>query len=319
MRCLVTGANGFVGSRLIDIMSKMQQYQITLHSRSKPALYVKSIHSSLSGEIDGNTLWRPILDNIDYVIHCAARVHIMEDYSKDPITEFRRVNVLGTLNLARQCANAGVKRFIYLSSIGVNGVKTKRDTFFTETDIPNPHNPYAISKWEAEVGLMAIARESKLEVVIIRAPLIYGPNAPGNFRLLLWLVKKGMPIPLAGIRNQRSLIALDNLIDFILTCISHPRAANELFLISDGEDLSTPNLIEKIAIAAQVPNRLFYVPPYILIMVMGVLGFKNKIQGLCGSLRIDIAKARYQLGWSPPSSLSDAIHSAVSKSGDNSI
>jgi len=249
---------------------------------------------------------------VECVVHCAARVHVMREDSSDPLGEFRRVNLYGTINLARQCVDAGVRRFVYLSSIGVNGLVTGPDSCFTEADIPNPHNGYAVSKWEAEKALMEIAKEYKLEVVIIRPPLIYGPDAPGNFGMLLRLVQKRIPLPFLGIRNRRSFIALDNLIDFILLCLSHPMAKNEIFLVSDDQDISTPDLVKQIAEVARLPNRSFYLPLWVLSLLMKLGGFGDREPGLIGSLRVDITKAKTLLGWSPPVSIQQSIYKVIS-------
>jgi nucleoside-diphosphate-sugar epimerase len=235
----------------------------------------------------------------------------MKDVSHEPLEEFRKVNLYGTLNLARQCVNAGVKRFIYLSSIGVNGLRTRPHSLFAEVDAPNPHNAYALSKYEAEIGLMEIAKESKLEVVIIRPPLIYGPDAPGNFGMLLRLVQKGIPLPFLGVRNKRSFIALDNLIDFILLCLTHPMAKNEIFLVSDDHDISTPDLVKYIAEAAKLPNRSIYLPIWALCLLMKLGGLGDRVPGLIGSLRINITKAKNLLGWIPPFSIKQSIDKAI--------
>lgn len=312
MKCLITGASGYVGSRLIEIMGQKGGYKIIAHTHTRQVARTDGVESHVTGDVDNEALWGSILDGVEYVIHCASRVHVMQERSADPLREFRRVNFHGTINLARQCIDAGVRRFIYLSTIGVNGQETGVDTYFSEEDSANPHNDYSLSKYEAELGLMEIARESKLEVVIIRPPLIYGPNAPGNFGLLLRLLRKKIPLPMAGIYNKRSFLALDNLIDFIIICLLHPMAKNELFLISDDEDISTSDLISNIAKAAQLPNRSFYLPLGLLRSFMRLGISKAAMHGLTGNLRIDMRKAKCVLGWTPPFSVGESVRRAVS-------
>jgi nucleoside-diphosphate-sugar epimerase len=240
-------------------------------------------------------------------VHLAARVHVLHYAVEDPLAAFRAVNVGGTLNLARQAICAGVKRFVFISSIGVNGSQTTKGKSFSESDKPKPHNAYALSKWEAELGLLQIADETGLEVVIIRPPLVYGANAPGNFGSLLRAVKLGWPLPLGTVRNQRSLVALDNLVDFIITCITHPLAANQTFLISDGQDLSTTELVRGMALAASVPARLLPVPVWALELAGRLLGKGDAVQRLCSNLQVDISKARSLLGWVPPVSVDEGL------------
>jgi nucleoside-diphosphate-sugar epimerase len=235
----------------------------------------------------------------------------MHDNAADPLTPFRVVNVDGTLNLARQAAAAGVKRFVFISSIGVNGSKTAVCKPFSEADLPKPHNAYALSKWEAEQGLIQIAAETGLEVVIIRPPLVYGCNAPGNFGMLTRAVQRGWILPLGAVHNQRSLVALDNLVDFIVTCITHPQAANQTFLVSDGKDLSTTELVRGMTQAAGIPARLLPVPVWALQAGASLLGKGDAVQRLCGNLQVDITKARSLLGWVPPVSVEEGLRRAM--------
>jgi nucleoside-diphosphate-sugar epimerase len=227
------------------------------------------------------------------------------------LAEFRKVNVEGALRLARVSAEVGVKRFVFLSSIGVHGLATAANERLTEVSQPNPHNAYALSKWEAEQGLMKIAAETGLEVVIIRPPLVYGPNAPGNFAALMRAVHRGWPLPLGAVHNQRSIVALDNLVDFIITCITHPKAANQTFLVSDGQDLSTSELVRGMAQAAGVPARLLPVPMWALQAGASLLGKGDAVQRLCGNLQVDISKARSLLGWVPPVSVAEGLRRAM--------
>jgi UDP-glucose 4-epimerase len=270
-----------------------------------------SLNSLIVGDINAGTNWVAALDGADAVIHLAARVHIMRDTARDPLAEFRRVNTEGTLNLARQAADAGVRRFIFLSTIGVNGNATQPEVAFKENDASLPHDPYSVSKHEAEVGLRGIARSTGMEVVIIRPTLVYGKNAPGNFGKLTRLVACGMPLPLASIPNRRSLVGIDNLVDFIITCLEHPAAANETFLISDGEDLSTPDLIQRMARAMNRPAHLLPVPKSMLMAAATMLGKHDMAQRLCSSLRVDTWKARTLLAWNPPVSVDEGLRRAV--------
>ncbi len=229
----------------------------------------------------------------------------MKDEVADPLHEFRKVNVDGTLALARQAAAAGLSRFIFISSIGVNGNINTRP--FTENDNPGPAEPYAQSKWEAEQGLWEIQRETGIDIVIIRPPLVYGPEAPGNFGSLVRWVERRMPLPLGAIHNQRSLVALDNLVDLIITCIDHPAASNQVFLAGDGQDLSTTELLRGVAKAMGKPSRLIPVPATLLMQGATLLGKKPVAQRLLGSLQVDISKARSLLGWEPPVSVEEGL------------
>ena len=221
------------------------------------------------------------------------------------------MNTEGTLHLARQAAEAGVRRFIFLSTIGVNGNSTLHGKVFMPTDTPSPHDPYSMSKYEAEVGLQSIARLTGMEVVIIRPPLVYGANAPGNFGRLTRLVAKGLPLPFGSINNLRSFVGIDNLVDFMVTCLEHPAAANETFMASDGEDLSTPDLIRRMARAMNRPARLLPVPVWALKAVALLLGKGGAVQRLCGNLQVDISKSRTLLGWNPPVSVDEGLRRAV--------
>ncbi|MEN9669249.1 MAG: hypothetical protein RLZZ386_1156, partial [Planctomycetota bacterium] len=267
--------------------------------------------SLVVSDINSTINWSTALHGADAVIHLAARVHVMRDTAIDPLAEFRSVNTEGTLNLARQAAAAGVRRFIFLSTIGVNGNSTAHGKIFTETSASLPHDPYSVSKHEAEVGLRAISKSTGIEIVIIRPTLVHGSKAPGNFGKLTRLVAKGLPLPLASIDNRRSLVGIDNLVDFIITCLEHPAAANETFLVSDGEDLSTPDLIRRMARAMDRPARLLPVPKSMLMAAATMLGKRDMAQRLCGSLQVDISKSRTLLGWNPPVSVDEGLRRAV--------
>ena len=269
------------------------------------------ILSVMISDINGETAWGCALQDTDVVVHIAARVHVMHDADTDPLSAFRVVNVAGTLNLARQALKAGVKRFVFISSLGVNGSKTALSKPFIEVDQPAPHNAYALSKWEAELGLLRISEETGMEVVIIRPPLVYGNNAPGNFGSLMRAVQRGWPLPLGAVHNQRSLVALDNLVDLIVSCITHPQAANQTFLVSDGQDLSTTELVRGLARAAGVSARLLPVPVWALQAGATLLGKSDAVQRLCGNLQVDISKARTLLGWVPPVSVDEGLRRAA--------
>jgi nucleoside-diphosphate-sugar epimerase len=245
------------------------------------------------------------------VVHLAARVHVMHDTASDPLSAFRSVNVQGTLNLARQAAAAGVKRFVFISSVKVNGESTQPGHAFTETDAPNPQDAYGLSKFEAEQGLRQIAADTGLEVVIIRPPLVYGPGVKANFAALMRAVQRGWPLPLGAVHNQRSLVALDNLVDFIVTCITHPKAASQTFFVSDGQDLSTTDLVRGMAQAAGVSARLLPVPVWVLQSGAALLGQGAMAQRLCGNLQIDISKARHLLAWAPIISIEEGLRNVV--------
>ena len=309
MRILSTGSTGFVGKALMSAL-RTKRYQISAPTRAQSD-FSRSSNSFVVGEINAATSWSTALHGADAVIHLAARVHVMRDTAIDPLAEFRSVNTEGTLNLARQAAAAGVRRFIFLSTIGVNGNSTSHGKIFTETSASLPHDPYSVSKHEAEVGLRAISKSTGMEIVIIRPTLVHGSKAPGNFGKLTRLVARGLPLPLASIENRRSLVGIDNLVDFIITCLEHPAAANETFLVSDGEDLSTPDLIRRMARAMDRPARLLPVPKSVLMAAAAMLSKRDMAQRLCGSLQVDISKSRALLGWNPPVSVDEGLRRAV--------
>jgi len=314
---LVTGATGFVGRHLCSRL-KDEGRAVRCSVRNQFSIE----NSVVVGDIGPDTQWGEALADVDIVIHLAARVHIMKDTISDPLAEFRLVNVDATLNLARQAAVAGVKRFIFLSSVKVNGEETLphpnplpegegMTACFTEQDTPAPQDPYGISKHEAEDGLRRLAEETGMEVVIIRSPLVYGPGVKGNFASMMRWVGKGIPLPLGAIRNQRSLVAIDNLVDFIIVCIDHPKAANQTFLVADGEDLSTTELLRRVGQAMDKPARLVPVPAGMLKFGAALLGKKDVAQRLCGNLQVDISKAREVLGWKPVVSVEEGLGKAA--------
>lgn len=310
---LVTGGQGFIG-KAFATRASLNGYDVRVSSRRKFTSSKVELEHSHVGDLGPSTNWFAALQGVGTVVHCAGRAHVIKEMTVDPLTAFRTVNVEGTLNLARQAVESGVNRFIFISSIGVNGAQTVLGKPFTETDKPNPHNAYALSKWEAEQGLLLLADETGLEVVIIRPPLVYGFNAPGSFGSLFRAVQCGWPLPLGAVHNQRSLIALDNLVDFIITCTSHPQAAHQTFLVSDGKDLSTTELVRGIAQASRVPVRLLPVPVWALQAGASFLGKVDAVQRLCGSLQIDISKACSLLNWVPPLSTEEGLRRAVQQS-----
>ena len=305
MKVLVTGASGFVGSALCGhLLAKGQP--VTGAVRSIPGKPLPGVEYRVVSDLSAETNWREALTGMDAVVHCAARVHIMKETSTDPLAAFREMNVKGTACLAEQAADNGVKRFVFISSIKVNG-ETTSGRPFTADNTPAPEDPYGISKWETEQVLQKIAEKTGLEVVIIRPPLVYGPGVRANFFRLMQAVKLGMPLPLGSINNRRSLVALDNLIDLIDTCLNHPAASNQTFLVSDGNDLSTTALLQNMAVALGRPTRLIPAPESLLRVVAKLLGKTSIAQRLCGSLQVDINKTRDMLGWSPPVTVDEAL------------
>jgi len=302
---LVSGANGFVGKALCAELFQ-QGHGVRAAVRSEN-VQVANSETVPVGEINGETDWTGALSGINVVIHLAARVHVMNDTATDALAEFRKVNVDGALNLARQAVEAGVQRFIFISSIKVNGEGTQLGRPYSAEDEPAPLDPYGISKCEAEDALRQLAAETGLEVVIIRPPLIYGPGVKANFKSMMRYLDKGMPLPLGAIKNRRSLLALDNLIDLIITSIHHPAAANQTFLVGDGEDLSTPELLRRMAEALGKKARLVPIPIPVLMLGASLLGRQAMAQRLCGSLQVDISKARDLLGWTPPVNVDEAL------------
>jgi len=310
---LITGATGFIGHRLYSCLAA-EGHEVRCAVRQGASVE----NSVVIGNIGPDTRWGIALKGVEIVIHLAARVHVMCDTALDPLAEFRRVNGAGTLNLARQAAAAGVRRFIFLSTIKVNGEETSHDPgaegttcCFSEQDPPHPQDDYAISKHEAEQGLRCVAEETGMEVVIIRPPLVYGTGVKGNFSRMMHWINKGVPLPFGAIHNLRSMVGLDNLVDFIITCIDHPAAADQTFLISDDDDISTTELLRRVAQAMDKPVRLIPVPMPVLTFAAGLLGKQAVAQRLCGNLRVNISRAREVLGWTPPVSVDEGLRRAV--------
>lgn len=310
----MTGASGFVGKALVHELNEASFNTSVLMRDGKSSVADKFNHFFIADICDlckqtelDKQAFNQMLSEIDVVIHLAARVHSMTDETPESYNQYEKVNTLATLTLARRAANAGVKRFIFLSTIKVNGEFTQTGSPFTERDICMPTAPYAISKWKAEQGLMQIAADTNMEVVIIRTPLIYGQGVKGNFASMMRWIGRGIPLPFGAVSNQRSLLALDNLVNFIICCLDSPNAANEVFLLSDGEDYSTPALIQKLAVAQGENVRLLSIPVCCMKFVARLLGKGDDAERLFGSLQIDSRKARELLGWSPVVSMEEQL------------
>ncbi len=304
-RLLISGTTGFVGSRLLEVVS----------GSGRPVRAIvretASYDSVCVDDIGPDNDWTEALGDVDTVVHLAGMVQAVNSPSRSLLAELRRVNVHGTLNLARQAAEAGVRRFIFVSSIKVNGEFTLPGKPFTIDDEPAPQDAYAISKSEAETGLRQLAENSKLEVVIIRPPLVYGPGVKGNFLSLIRLVKAGVPLPLGAIDNRRTMVALDNLVDLIITCISHPAAANQTFLVGDDEDISTPDLLCRLAEAMGKKARLISLPEWSLKLGASLFRKQNLLHRLCSNLQLDTSKTRSLLAWQPRISVDEGIRKTV--------
>lgn len=305
MNILLTGATGFIGQALVRHLDQ-QGFAVTAAVRRFTNTLSASIRQTVVGDLLPNFDWTSALANVDIVIHLAARAHIMRDTATDPLASFRLVNTVGSLNLARQAA-AGVRRFIFISSIKVNGEVTNQREKFTAFDASVPDDPYGFSKYEAEQGLKEISAQTGMEIVIIRPPLVYGIGVKGNFLSMMRWLHKGIPLPLGAVHNQRSLVALDNLIDLITVCIDHPAAANQIFLVSDGEDLSTTELLTRLGTALGNSARLLPVPASWLHNILFLLGKKDIAMRLLGSLQIDMRKTCELLNWSPPITVDEAL------------
>jgi nucleoside-diphosphate-sugar epimerase len=302
MRVLVTGANGFVGGALCPHLAALGHDVVPAVRRP----------SGMSNEriVSDDASWKAALEGCHSVIHLAARVHVMHDQETDPLEAFRVNNVDATLELANRAVEAGICRFVFMSTVKVNGEETASGCSFKPDDLVDPKDPYAISKWEAEQCLLDIGRKTGLEVVIIRPPLVYGPGVKGNFASLVKWVKKGMPLPLGAVSNRRSMVALDNLVSFIALCAdveSSSNAKNQVFLVSDDEDISTAELLRRVAKAYRCSSRLFSVPVVLMRHAAKWMGKSSLADRLLGSLVIDDSKARQLLGWRPPVSMNEQL------------
>lgn len=312
MNILVTGANGFIGQALCPALQR-RGHAVRKAVRNRHA----ASHSGAQegtialGNIDEHTDWSRALQGVDAVIHLAARVHVMQESAGDPLAAFRRVNVAGTEHLARAAAAVGVKRLVYVSSIKVNGEETAPDGKFSEDGAPAPQDPYGVSKLEAEQALHRVAAETGLEVVIVRPPLVYGPGVKGNFRQMLKVLGSGVPLPLASVRNLRSLVYVENLADALIACTTHPAAAGQIYLVSDGEDISTPALVRALGTALGKPAWLLPLPARLLKTLARLAGKAAQVDRLLGSLRVDSGKIRSQLEWMPPHTLQQGLQATA--------
>ncbi|WP_317847626.1 UDP-glucose 4-epimerase family protein [Pseudomonas sp. HTZ2] len=305
MNILLTGITGFVGRAVARRLLQDGHRLRAAVRRNSPGDF-DDIEVVKFDQLEDHD-WSTALERQDVVVHCAARVHVMNEQSQDPLSEFRRVNVEGTLNLARSAARVGVKRFVFISSIKVNGEGTLPGKLFFADSVVSPLDPYGISKREAEEQLLALADVSGMEVAIIRPVLVYGPGVKANFLSMMGWLERGIPLPFGAIHNKRSMVALDNLVDLISICVLHPAAANQIFLVSDGEDLSTTQLLQRTANALGRRAHLIPVPAWILILIARLFGKSAVAQRLCGSLQVDIQKTRLLLGWTPPMSVDQAL------------
>lgn len=301
----VTGANGFLGSALVRHL-RDEGIDTLAISRSSSASSSVSV-----GDIGPNTDWSVVLRGVSCVVHCAGRAHVLKETEVDPAEAFRRVNTLGSVRLVQDAVRAGVRRVVFISSIGVLGANTNRRGPFGDTDAPNPHDPYSVSKYAAETALQGIARESGLELVIVRPTLIYGPGAPANFQRLVRLVESGIPLPLGAIRNSRSLTSVGNMASLLKRCAEAPAAAGQTLLAADGVDLSTPELVREIARGLGKRPRLLPVPVRLLRLAGSATGRSSVVERLVGSLQVDTSRTRDLLGWSPPEDPFVAIAASV--------
>ncbi|MCR3984547.1 SDR family oxidoreductase [Aeromonas caviae] len=306
-KVLLTGATGFVGSALLARLKKQSKIQVVVTTRKDAS--ETDVNTVVVGDIDGATDFSVALgDDIDTVIHCAARAHIMSDDVPDPLAEYRLINVAGTLNLARQAARYGVKRFIFISSIKVNGESTTSKPKFNAFDMPAPLDAYGQSKAEAEQALLELSRETNMEVVVIRPTLVYGPAVKANFASLISAVSRGIPLPFACIcNNKRSLVSVTNLVDLIVTCIEHPKAANQIFLVSDDHDVSTSEMVREMAIALGKPTWQIPVPVWCYTLAGKLFGKSDIVDRLTGTLQVDITHTKETLGWTPKETLQEGF------------
>jgi len=320
LRVMVTGANGFVGRALTDFLTNSDMQAVPCIRKLPQETEFGDLVVFECGNINKATNWQEALSGVDVVVHTAARVHVMSEKSSNPLDEFRRVNVDATVNLARQASKAGVKRFIYLSSVKVNGESSAYGNSLKSSDSPNPVGDYAISKLEAEQQLFKLSLDTGLEIVIIRPPLIYGPGVKANFAMLASAVRLGLPLPLGRItQNVRSMVSLDNLVDFISVCLKHPAAANEVFMVSDGEDVSTADLVIRMAKVYKRKIWLISVPISVLDKAAYLVSKQDVLGRLVGSLQVDIQKNFDLLNWKPKMNLDDGLSVALASRVKNRI
>jgi len=315
----ISGSSGFVGNALCcELLVRGYAVRrivrrVKESPRSSPLTKVEGEVKGEGvpvGDIGSDTNWSNVLEKVDCVVHLAARVHVLKDTARDPLNEFRRTNTAATEHLARCAAQAGVRRLVFMSTINVSGTKTTGAPF-TESDPAHPGNSYGISKWEAEKALAHVANETGLETVILRSPLIYGPDAKGKFPMLIKAIVHHTPLPLASINNRRSLLYLGNAVDALVLAATHPIAAGKTFFLSDGQDVSTPELIRQLAAEMGVPARLLHCPPFLLRTMGRLLGKADSVSGLIDSLQIDSSAIRRELGWAPPYSLEQGLRATA--------
>jgi nucleoside-diphosphate-sugar epimerase len=302
---LVTGATGFVGRSLLRSL-EADGVPVRAALRTPPSPAAEPLAHSVVGDIGDATEWGPALDGVDVVFHLAARVHVMKDRSADPLADFRRVNVLGSERLAHAAVRAGVRRIVFASTVKVLGEETAPDRAFDDASVPAPADPYSVSKLEAEAALRA-ACAGRVELVVLRPPLMYGADAKGNLPSLMKAVAAGVPLPLGSVRNRRSMLSVDNFVDALRLAATSPAAAGGAFLVCDGEDLSTPELVRRIGRAVNRPARLWPVPPALLERAARLVGAGDRIRRLTGSLRIDATGFRAATGWTPRGSVDDGL------------
>ncbi len=310
-KIFLTGATGFVGQQLSQYLDE-HNFQLKILCRTPSASSSKNTEI-VKVELENIDSWSQYLDGCSVIIHLAARVHVMNDTSKNPLEDFRKVNTHATLNLASQAAEAGVKRFIFLSSIKVSGEETQLNRPFKSSHKPKPVDPYAISKYEAEEGLKNLSEQTGMEVVIIRPPLIYGPGVKANFLSMIKWLSKGLPLPFGAINNKRSMVGLTNLLDLIITCINHPKAANQTFLVSDDRDISTTELLVLIGNALNKKTRLLAIPGKYIYLFASSIGKKSLAHRLCGSLQVDIEHTKKTLNWKPPVTMESELVKTIEK------
>ena len=309
---LVTGATGFVGNAVVRrLVEDGTSGEVVAAVRRLDMSWPNGVRPIQVGDLLATTDWSAALQGVDALVHCAARVHVMQDTATDPEKTYRQINTLGTLNLANQAAKAGVRRFVFVSSIKVNGEATLPGHPFKADDIPAPSDPYGVSKMEAEQGLRELSERTGMEVVVVRPVLVYGPGVKANFASMMRWLARGVPLPLGHINNARSIVALDNLVDLLITCLKHPAAAGQIFLASDGEDVSTTELLRRTAQAMGKSARLLPVPASWLEFGAALLGKRAVAQRLCSSLQVDIEKNRRLLGWRPPFTLDECLKKTV--------
>jgi len=306
MNILVTGANGFIGWALCRrLAADGHKVRGAVRDMTQRTALPSGVEEAQVGDIGPDTDWSKALNGVNTVVHLAARVHVMNDAASDPLATFRWVNVKGTKRLAQQAVDANVRRFFFMSSVKENG--EERAQPYTERDMPKPQDPYGTSKWEAEQVLHEIAEATGLEVVILRPPLVYGPGVKANFLSLMRSLARGIPLPLSSVNNRRSLIYIENLVDAVFTCLSHPEAASQTYLVSDGEDASTSELIRSVGSALGNPAHMFPFPTFLMRLTGRLLGKSPEVKRLLGSLTVDCSKIRRELDWQPPYTMAQGL------------